>query len=307
MFTILIVDDSALERRLAGGLLQGSSDLVLQYAENGREALECVARARPDVVVTDLVMPELDGLGLLRALRKLSPPVPVILMTAYGNEAIAGEALAEGAVSYVSKSLRAATLLPAVRQVLERAEAVKGQRRLEMCLDRIESSYVLENDPSLLKPLIDMVENILASVGLTDETQQVRVGVALEEALLNALYHGNLSFDEVSYAQARQSGEGDQLTAARRKEDPFCHRRITFKMSISRDGAQFVIRDDGSGCPGLLLQLTNDPQDVFEKGRNRGLTLIRYLMDEVRYNEQGNEVKLSVRKHAPVESSAEMS
>jgi CheY-like chemotaxis protein/anti-sigma regulatory factor (Ser/Thr protein kinase) len=299
MFTILIVDDSAVERRLAGGLLQGSSDFTLQYADNGKEALEIVAGERPDVVVTDLVMPEMDGLGLLRALRKMSPPIPVILMTAYGNEEIAAEAMGAGAVSYVPKSLRAATLLPTVRQVLERVEGIRGQKRLDTCLDRIECSYVLDNDPALLKSLVDMVENTLAGVGLTDETQQVRVGIALEEALLNALYHGNLSIDEADYPQVRHGGQGDQLAAARREEDPYRDRRITFKMTIARDGAQFVIRHEGGGCPAVLLELTSNAQDVFEKGRNRGLALIRYLMDEVQYNEQGNEVKLSLRKREP--------
>ncbi len=307
MVAILIVDDSALERRLAAGLLQAATDFELRYAEDGREALEAITQSRPDVVVTDLVMPEMNGLELVRAVHEMSSPVPIILMTAYGNESIAAETLRAGAVSYVPKSLRAALLLPTIRQVLERAEAARGRRRLDACLDHMECSYILENDPVLLKPLIDMVEQMLAGVGLADQTQHVRVGVALEEALLNALFHGNLSVDGTSYAEARQSGQGAQLAAARRDEDPYCRRRITFKMRVNRDGAEFVIRHEGSGCPPLLLQLTDDSQDVFEKGRNRGLALIRYLMDDVRYNEQGNEVKLSFRKRPASASPAEVS
>ena len=300
MVTILIVDDSAVERRLAGGLLQGSPDFALLYAENGKDALACIAQTPPDIVVTDLVMPEMDGLELVRALRSSHPKIPVILMTAYGNEAVAADAMRQGAVSYVPKSRRADTLLQTVRQVLARAQAGHCQERLSKYLDRIESVYVLENDPLLIKPLLDMVENTLASVGLTDEIGRLRIGVAIEEALLNAIYHGNLSVGEASYAEAKQSGTSNRLAEDRREEPPFCDRKITFKMSASKESAQFVIRDEGSGCPGILLQAASEPQDVFESGRHRGIVLMRHLMDDVRYNAAGNEVKLSVRSGQPV-------
>ena len=87
MHTILIVDDSAVERRLAGGLLQASTDYELLYAEDGIEALGLIAESRPSVVVTDLVMPGMDGLELVQAIRNSYPQIPVILMTAFGNEA----------------------------------------------------------------------------------------------------------------------------------------------------------------------------------------------------------------------------
>ena len=163
MHTVLIVDDSAVERRLAGGLFQNSTDYQLIYAGNGNEALATIAENSPSVVVTDLVMPEMDGLELVRALRQSHPQLPIILMTAYGNEVTAAEALRAGAVSYVPKSMRATTLVPTVRQILERAEAVGSQQKLSQCLDHLECSYVLDNDTSLIKPLVDLVENTLAS------------------------------------------------------------------------------------------------------------------------------------------------
>jgi CheY-like chemotaxis protein/anti-sigma regulatory factor (Ser/Thr protein kinase) len=294
MAKILIVDDSAVEQRLAGGLLNALPGSELQYADNGRDALEQIAICPPDVVITDLMMPEMDGLGLVRAVRESYPQVPVILMTAYGNEAIAVEALRHGAVSYISKSRRADTMVQTVRQVIERSEAVRGRQRLDTYLNRIECCYVLENDPSLLKPLLDMVENTLASLGLAEGTELVRIGVALEEALLNALYHGNLSVKQTSYDQARRTGQVSRLARYHSKEAPYCNRRITFKMNVSKDGAQFVIRDEGSGCRAVVLNPAHDAAEVFETGRFRGMALMKHLMDDVRYNEDGNEVKLSM-------------
>lgn len=93
MPNILIVDDSATDRALAGKLLECGQDVNVTYAEHGREALELIAADRPDLIVSDLQMPEMDGLELVTAVREGYPSVPVILMTAQGSEQIAAEAL----------------------------------------------------------------------------------------------------------------------------------------------------------------------------------------------------------------------
>ena len=94
MTNILVVDDSATDRRVAGGLLQRRAGWNIQFAVDGREALGLIADETPDVVLTDLQMPEMNGLELVEAMRQHHPLVPVILMTAQGSESIAAEALA---------------------------------------------------------------------------------------------------------------------------------------------------------------------------------------------------------------------
>src|SRR5262245_2182044 len=101
MPNILVVDDLASDRRLVGGLLMTNEDLTVEFAVNGREALDRIARARPDLVVTDLMMPEMDGLELLGNIRCKFPGLPVILMTSQGSEEVAVKALQLGAASYV--------------------------------------------------------------------------------------------------------------------------------------------------------------------------------------------------------------
>ena len=96
MTTVLVVDDSSVDRRRAGGLLEKRDDFSVDYAENGSDALRKLQQAVPDVVVTDLQMPELNGLELVSYVRSTYPLVPVILMTAHGSEDIAVEALEQG-------------------------------------------------------------------------------------------------------------------------------------------------------------------------------------------------------------------
>jgi CheY-like chemotaxis protein len=86
MATVLVVDDSAVDRRLVAGLLK-QSNLQVEMAQDGREALDCLRATQIDLVVTDLQMPELDGLGLVRHVRDHGPHVPVILITAHARRA----------------------------------------------------------------------------------------------------------------------------------------------------------------------------------------------------------------------------
>ena len=102
---VLIVDDSPVDRRLAGKLLEKRHDpgapdtetgLTMTYAADGREALAAIERDRPDVVITDLQMPEMNGLNLVLQVRIRHPMLPVILMTAQGSEDLAVRALQGG-------------------------------------------------------------------------------------------------------------------------------------------------------------------------------------------------------------------
>ena len=104
MATILVVDDSAVDRRLVGGLVQKVLPCTVQYAANGVEALAQMHGDLPDLIITDLNMQVMDGLELVNYVRDHHPEVPIVLITAYGSEALAVEALAKGAATYVPKS-----------------------------------------------------------------------------------------------------------------------------------------------------------------------------------------------------------
>src|SRR5262245_49554999 len=122
MAKILIVDDSPLDQQLAGRLLQkgagadwfGADGLSLAYAGNGLEALQVIGKDSPDLVLTDLHMPEFNGLQLVEEVKLRHPQVPVVLMTAHGSEEVALQALRSGASSYVPKKNLAQDLLDTV-------------------------------------------------------------------------------------------------------------------------------------------------------------------------------------------------
>jgi CheY-like chemotaxis protein len=117
--SVLVVDDSPFDRRLAGRIIESSVGLTPLYAGNGREALELLERESPAAVLTDMQMPEIDGLELVNEVRSRYPGVPVVLMTAHGSEEIAILALQAGAASYVPKRALSSDLIRTLKQVLD--------------------------------------------------------------------------------------------------------------------------------------------------------------------------------------------
>jgi CheY-like chemotaxis protein/anti-sigma regulatory factor (Ser/Thr protein kinase) len=302
---ILIVDDSPVDRQLAGRLLERPADpddplghpaLTAVYAANGQEALAVLKRERPEAVLTDLQMPDTDGLELVREVRVKYPLTPVILMTAHGSEDVAVLALQAGAASYVPKKDLAHHLRETVTAVLEAARAKRGRRRLIDCLERTESSFLLDNDPALIPPLVGHLKETLAEMTELDETVLLRISVALREAVLNAMDHGNLELDSA----LRENGGAayHALAAERRTATPYRDRRVTVRATVTPAEAVYVIGDEGRGFDPAALPDPLDPANM-EKASGRGLLLIRTFMTDVRHNAQGNEVTLVYRSGEP--------
>jgi CheY-like chemotaxis protein len=293
MSTILVVDDSAVDRKLAGSLLEKVPNTSVVYANDGKEALVCLEQRLPDLVLTDLSMPEMDGLELVKAVRKSHPLVPVILMTAYGSEEIAIEALRVGAASYVPKKTLAQELVTTVQEILIAAQAKTSQQRLLECLTQTESHFLLDNDPTMIPPLLGFLQDNLTRMNLCDEIGKIRVSVALQEALYNAIYHGNL---EVSSALREQDNRLYQgAIDQRRKEKPYRNRRVEIVARESPAEVVYMIRDEGPGFDPSTLPDPTDPANL-ERVTGRGLLLIRTFMDQVYHNEKGNQITLIKRR-----------
>ncbi len=293
--TVLIVDDYPVDCRIAGAIVEKSTNLSATYAREGQEALESIARKRPAVVLTDLQMPGMNGLELVQSIREKYPRLPVILMTALGSEDVAILALQAGATNYVPKRTLGRDLPETLRQVLALSASDRQRQRVVSSLERRESFFKLENDPDLIPPLIHLLLEELGGIGLFDATTRMRAGVALQEALSNAMYHGNL---EVS-SDLRQEDEREfySLAAARKSEPPYRDRRIRVQAHLDREAVAYTIQDEGPGFDTSRLNRPVDPEDLMRIG-GRGLLLIRTFMDEVTFNETGNRITLIKRNQA---------
>ncbi len=298
MTSILIVDDSAVDRALAGELLGKEPEWEIEQAYCGEDALKRIKESPPDLVVTDLQMPGMGGLDLVTAARDFQSVVPFILMTAHGSEELALEALARGAASYVAKSQLVDVLLPTVKQVLSLARADRSHKRLIECLTATEFTFSLENDLSLINALVDLMQGMVDGVGLCDPLGRLRVGMALEQALHNAIYWGNLEITPDDIEEARERlllGNAFDLVEQRSSEMPYHGRRVRVRARISPEKAEFVVGDEGPGFNVVAVPGGERADELVSEG-GRGLVLMRAFMDEVVFNDAGNEVTMIKRR-----------
>ena len=292
MPVVLVVDDSEVDRRLVGGLLEKQGNWTVIYASDGRAALQHFESGIPDLVLTDLQMPEMDGLELVAAIKGNYPLTPVILMTAQGSEEIASEALRRGAASYVPKKKLAEDLVDTVERVLSAAREDRTHSRLMHHLAECDARFVVGNDLTLIRGLARYLQQLMRCVPLEDETDRLRVGIAVEEALKNAYYHGSLEVGNGAGWPNRKAIE--QIVRERHFEEPYRNRRIHVQAKVSRAEAVFVIRDEGSGFDTSRLPDPADPTS-HDKSSGRGIILMKTIMDDVRFNAAGNEVTLIKR------------
>ncbi|HEV2699086.1 MAG TPA: response regulator transcription factor [Terriglobales bacterium] len=114
--SVIIVDDSPDVRKALCQFFTAEGDFaVCGEAENGREAIEKAQQLHPDLIITDLAMPVMNGLEETRVLKQLIPTVPVIIYTAHSNPLLEKEARLAGASAVVSKSEPVATLIAKAR------------------------------------------------------------------------------------------------------------------------------------------------------------------------------------------------
>lgn len=112
--SVMVVDDDKLLRYGLQRILESSGSITVSAVCDGAEALEQAALHRPDVALVDIQMPDLDGLSVLRALRRLDAPPVVAMLTGFGTDGNVADALAAGAAGFFLKDAAARELVPGV-------------------------------------------------------------------------------------------------------------------------------------------------------------------------------------------------
>ena len=228
----------------------------------------------------------------MEAIRREFPWLPVILMTAHGSEEIASLALRKGAASYVPKAYLE-DIIPTLARILDLTKVDRFLHNAVDCLIGTELRFVLSNDPALISPILGYLDDLLSQVKMHDATERMRVSVALQEALLNAIYHGNLELS----SELRQDNEAAyyDLAKMRGASPPYLTRRVFFDVKITAAEAAYTIRDEGPGFDPSQLPDPTDPANL-ERVGGRGLLLIRTFMDKVVHNQTGNEINMVKRR-----------
>ncbi|MFN8009031.1 MAG: ATP-binding protein [Terriglobia bacterium] len=225
--------------------------------------------------------------------RSRSGLLPVIVLATERDLGAIAQSLRERFVGFVPREQLTEHFVPAIEQICTLPPPASGPDRIYQWLTHIDGVFCLENDPALIPALVSHLQQQLVSMNCQDEVSSLQIGVALSEALSNALYHGNL---EVSSA-LRQHGDKEfqRMAEQRRSKAPYKDRKIHLRYSITPQQSVWVVRDEGPGFTLASLPDATDPQGR-ERLHGRGILLMQGLMDEVTFNPVGNEVTLLKRK-----------
>src|SRR6266576_1458031 len=172
MANILVVDDELGMRQFLTHLLQRDGHAI-RTAENGRQAMELLRQQPADVVISDVKMPDMGGIELLRAARELQPNIEIIMMTAFANEGTAHEAFLLGAFDFVHKPFDNDLLREKVSRALkqislkdENAVLIKGQRARGKLSNIIGQSDQMQ----AVYQMIETVAQVQSTVLITGES-----------------------------------------------------------------------------------------------------------------------------------------
>jgi DNA-binding NtrC family response regulator len=234
---ILIVDDEANARSALSEILHDEG-YVTETAADGFKALGKLEEFGPDVVLTDLKMPGLDGLELMEKVRTTAPGAVVVVMTAFGSIPSAVAAVKRGAENYLAKPLDFDALSAVVERAVEKAKLIQETRKLRDKLRERNAFRHIVSADARTKRVIDMVEQIgpsKASVLIHGESGTGKEMFA--EAITAASPRAGKPLVRVNCAALSESLLESEL---------FGHERGAFTGAIARREGRFKQADGGT-------------------------------------------------------------
>jgi DNA-binding response OmpR family regulator len=287
---ILIADDQeSLRKLLVKYMLKAGFEPI--EAENGKRAIELYRLMRPSVVLSDIMMPEMDGLTLLKEIKKIDKQAAVILMTGYGSEEVLIESLRGGATNYFKKPFNFQEVTEVIKHILKYRADLDSAQYYSPFITEENKKFVFTTEEADIFPIINQVTINLARLVPTAEILTLKIG--MEEILKNAIEHGNLNISAEEKNHALEEGVFGKLINSRLQQNCNGRKKIFITAKLDQEAFSVTIRDQGEGFDWKSL-----PQPSGESLLNfsgRGILLTRIYFDEVLYNEHGNEVTLVKR------------
>lgn len=284
------MDDQEALRSLLARLLEREGFNAVQ-AEDGAQAVEMYRSESPLVVVSDIMMPRMDGLTLLNEIRRIDRNATVILMTGQGNEDVLLKALRGGATNFFKKPFNVRELIDEIRKVVEfRLEAARSSLFSPLLVEETKR-FVMPRADSPFFPIINQITLQLPCLLPQEDILNLKIGI--EEVITNAIEHGNLGISFEEKSKAIQEGRLAELIADRSRESDAAGRAVGITSRLSPRLFEITIRDDGKGFDWRTLPAV-EPENLLAFN-GRGIFLTKIYFDEVTYNDAGNEVTL--RKH----------
>jgi len=260
--SILVVDDEP-DMRIALTHALSRSGYSVATASSGFEALEKFQRETFRIVITDIKMSKMSGLEVLQEVKKVSPQIPVIMITAYGTISNAVEAMKEGASDYLLKPFSSETLEEAVRKAWENSNGQAKDRPIEIYSRKnSETKRIITQDSNLLK-ILDLAKNVASS----NATVLIQGESGTGKELLASFIHQHSRQEKKPYVAVNCAALPEGLA----ESELFGHEKGSFTGALSRKTGKFELANQGT----ILLD------EISEMAMPLQAKLLRVLQERV--------------------------
>ncbi|TET32129.1 MAG: sigma-54-dependent Fis family transcriptional regulator [Planctomycetota bacterium] len=251
MRRILVIDDKDLMRESLADTLQGSGHAVIACA-SGEEGVKAVSVNNFDLVITDLKMPKMSGIDVVKALRKIDPDVPVVVITAYATIATAVAAMKEGAFDYIQKPFKADALDVIVKKAFELVDLRRENEYLRGELkDRLSEEFVLGNSSAMAG-----VARLIEKAATSPATVLITGGSGTGKELVARALH----FRGPRRSKPFVAVNCAALSSGVLESELFGHERGAFTSATEQRKGRFEVADGGT----ILLDEVSEMDDELQ-------------------------------------------
>ena len=288
MKNILIIDDEDSIRKMLSIALKEKGYNVFE-ASNGLEGLRVFKDKEPEIVITDVKMPEMSGIQVTKEIKKLNYDVDVIIITGYGSEDLVIESLRVGASNFIKKPILLSERYKILEDIVLKRESKK---RAEVAKDIVtyeKKKCIIGNDITKIWSIVNQIFfNITPFVKKT-AYEGLRIG--LYEIIINAIEHGNLGITYDEKNNALNSNTYMDILDKRIDMAEKVNKKVEITSTFDNNNFQIEVKDDGSGFDYQNIPSPHDPDKILQ-AHGRGVFLTSIYYDEVKYIDPGNKVFL---------------
>jgi DNA-binding response OmpR family regulator len=296
---ILIVDDDKYISLLLCNFLE-EEGFICETAENGLEALEKVTKDEKfDMVLLDFVMPKMNGLEFLAAVRDINPKLPVLMISGYRTIDNTLEALRLGAIGFIKKPFSLKDVLKNLKLVFHTTKSKKELGPIIPYLTRGNMEFVFNTGEIEPDEVSIYLATHLGELGLIAGRRISTVALAFNEVLINAVEHGNLELPVNHFLDIPGNEEKEKVVALKneRLKDPkYSSKKIILKYLFNNTETMVTVIDEGPGFnTSAVMDFLIKEDDSNVEGCGRGIMLLKYAVDKIKFNDKGNEVSLVIK------------
>jgi len=278
---ILIVDDNIdLLDYLKDFFMIYNYDVIL--AETGAEGINKFREFMPDIVISDMRLPDKNGNIVVKEIKEIDRDVPIIIITGYSDHQLILSAMKNGAVDLLKKPFKPNDL----KYLINKIETLFRKIKVKLSASFVQwekRHIIIRNDIHIIRSVVDFIFSNIDYI--SEDVSFMKIG--LQEVLINAIEHGNLDITHREKQELLDRGDYNRILNERMQQSEYRDKFVDIKIFSTPEYLKLTIQDMGKGFDLSSIPDPENPEN-FLKESGKGILMAIHAFDRVEYNEVGN-------------------